>query len=318
MTQTHQVSFALLFPGESMNSGLGQHLADADDPRDLRWAHVEKRAGDDERLRSMLARRTERLKQVLPAFDAKQVDLRPLCSPVRDQGLFESCVGFSLAALVEFLLRSGADRDATTCSPRFIWYLARLYEFNSALNVGAQIRDGLRVLAHVGCSPEALDPYDPIAFMPPPEDGRQYEVEALLNAAAARGPSQEAIAAAAKYVVDGYYRLESLDEYKQCLSHGLGFVMSLPVYASALKRALEEGYVDVPKAQEEPLASHTLFVCGYVERDDAPGGGYLICKGSQGSRRGDRGYFMVPFAYAEAQKDGRPANDAWTATGLAG
>jgi len=317
MTQSRQLNFALLFPGESMNSGLGQHFVDAADPRDLRWAQVEKRTGDDERFRSMLGRRAERLKGVLPAFDAKHVDLRPLCSPVRDQGLFESCVGFSLAALVEFLLRSRVDRNTTTCSPHFIWYLARLFEFNSALNVGAQIRDGMRVLAHVGCSPEALDPYDPIAFMPPPEDVRHYEVEALLNTAAARGPSQQAIAAAAKYVLDGYYRLESLDDYKQCLSRGFGFVMSWPVYASALPRALEEGYVDVPKPDEEPVASHTLFVCGYVEQDTEPGGGYLICKGSQGSRRGDRGYFMVPFAYAQPHKDGRPANDAWTAVGLA-
>ena len=118
-------------------------------------------------------------------------------------------------------------------------------------------------------------------------------------------------------MLDGYYRLESLDDYKQCLSRGFGFVMSWPVYASALPRALEEGYVDVPKPDEEPVASHTLFVCGYVEQDKEPGGGYLICKGSQGSRRGDRGYFMVPFAYALPHKDGRPPNDAWTAVGLA-
>ena len=42
MTQSRQLNFALLFPGESMNSGLGQHFADAADPRDLRWAQVEK------------------------------------------------------------------------------------------------------------------------------------------------------------------------------------------------------------------------------------------------------------------------------------
>src|SRR5207245_8332217 len=144
------LSFARRFPGDSMNTGLGQHFADAADPRDLRWADVQKRASDDERFRSMLAERTERLRQVSPAFDAKHIDLRPLCSPVRDQGLFESCVGFSLAALVEFLLRSRVDRNTTTCSPHFIWYLARLFEFNSALNVGAQIRHGMTALAHGG------------------------------------------------------------------------------------------------------------------------------------------------------------------------
>jgi C1A family cysteine protease len=89
------------------------------------------------------------------------------------------------------------------------------------------------------------------------------------------------------------------------------------VCTSALARTLEDGHIPLPKRNEEPVASHTLFVSGYVERDNAAGGGYLICKGSQGSRRGERGYFLVPFAYTELHKERGSVSDAWTSLGLA-
>jgi C1A family cysteine protease len=297
-------SWTLQHPGDSMNTGWGQHVSDVEDARDLTFA-------DLQRDLAQAGRASESVTEV-EQREGRTVDLRQYCSPVRDQGLLESCVGFALAALVEFLQRR-TERPADVCSPRFIWYLARTYELNGALNVGAQIRNGLRVLTHVGCSPEDLDPYPPVAFMPPPPPGQVHHIEALLDAAAGRKPSQPAIAAASHAMLDAYYRLRSLREFKACLDLGYGFVMSCPIFASGMDSALRHGRMAMPQPGEEPVASHTLFVCGYHDDGTTEGGGYLVCKGSQGRRRGQTGYFRVPYAYADA----KPWRlDAWTAIRL--
>jgi C1A family cysteine protease len=107
------------------------------------------------------------------------------------------------------------------------------------------------------------------------------------------------------YVLDGYYRVDVLKDPEACLRSGYGFVMSFPLYRSVLSKAVGDVYFEMPadKEMSSLFASHSVFVAGSSRgeipgRDQAPGGGYWICKGSQGRRRGDKGYFYVPFAFS--------------------
>src|SRR5581483_9615216 len=58
------------------------------------------------------------------------IDMRNLCSPVRDQGQQGSCTGFALGAgLREFLeIKSGAPSPFVPVSPAFIYYEERKLE----------------------------------------------------------------------------------------------------------------------------------------------------------------------------------------------
>ena len=290
-------SWTLQYPGDSMNTGWGQLIPDVQDENDFPMHRIEEYHPNV-------------LSQVAPSeAEGHTVDLSNMCSPVRDQGLLDACVGFALAGLVEFLQKKRGG-PVEMCSPRFIWFYARKYDFNSALNVGAQLRNGMRVLAHAGTSPEHLDPYDPMAYAPfSPDDG--YEVEAALNTVASREPSSAAIAAAQQYVIDAYYRLGNLADFKRCLDSGYALVMSVPIFKTAIEQALASGRVPMPEGGEEPVATHSVLVTGYTNDRTFDGGGYLLCKGSQGRRRGDNGYFKVPYAYHENWN-----GDAWTATRL--
>src|SRR6266571_127605 len=90
------------------------------------------------------------------------VDLRNLCSPVRDQGAQGSCTGFALAAgLREFLeKKAGTPTPTVELSPAFVYYEERSREGSiQNCDAGAMIRDGLKVLAQTGVSPEGDDPY---------------------------------------------------------------------------------------------------------------------------------------------------------------
>lgn len=296
----------LRFAGDSMDSGWGHQHPDEADYQDRTW----ERCKDEN-------------PKVVSSGSAGNahgtgVDLSNHCTPVRDQGLLDACVGFSVAALVEFLQKKENPNAEVEISPRFIWYLARLYDLNHSQNTGAQLRNGMRAIARVGCSPERLDPYDPEAFLPAFTREQTSGVQTLLNEASARRPTPEAIAAASEYRVRGYYRLNTLQEYKECLDAGYGFVMACPIFRSVLRYAAEDqkcGRFRMPWSSErQPDALHSMFVVGYQDCQndpDYPGGGYLICKGSQGVDRGDEGYFRVPYEYVN-----RWPGDTWTAVKL--
>ncbi|HVP20382.1 MAG TPA: C1 family peptidase [Anaerolineaceae bacterium] len=217
------------------------------------------------------------------------VDLRKQCSPVRDQGQLGSCTGFAIAVGLREFLQIKLGATLVPMAPMFVYYEERLMEHDVNQDAGAQPRDGLKVLAKIGCAPEADDPYNIAAFT--------------------NKPSAKAVADAAQYKIAAYHRLKNLNDIQTCLAGGTGVVLGFKVYESFESNAVAQtGKMPMPASGESVVGGHAVFACGYQTDSGTAGGGYLIVKNSWGTGWGDNGYFYMPFAYVTPSL----VSDAWT------
>lgn len=217
------------------------------------------------------------------------VDLRHLCSPVRNQGSLGACTGFAIAAGMREFLLIKLGMPLVQLSPLFVYYEERLLENSVTQDVGAQPRDGFKVLAKIGCAPETDYSYDPAAFTRP--------------------PAPRALTDASRYKIAAYHRLLNLNDMRTCLAGGGGIVLGIKVFESFESAAVEKtGKVPMPAPTEKLLGGHAVFCAGYLTDSGIAGGGALIVKNSWGSDWGDGGYFYLPYAFATTHL----ITDAWT------
>ena len=100
-----------------------------------------------------------------------KVDLRPQCPPVYDQGQLGSCTANGIAAAIEFDQRKQGNKEFVP-SRLFIYYNERVIEGTVSQDSGAQIRDGVKVVAKLGAPPETDWPYNIAKFaQKPPRAG---------------------------------------------------------------------------------------------------------------------------------------------------
>ncbi len=217
------------------------------------------------------------------------IDLRPQCSPVRDQGQLGSCTGFAIAVGLREFLQIKQGGSFIPLSPLFLYYEERKIEHTTNQDAGAQPRDGMAVLAKMGCAPEADDPYDVTKFSHP--------------------PAKQAISDAKSFLISAYHRLQTLDDIKTCLAGGMGLMIGFTVYESFESDAVAQtGKMPMPQPSEQQVGGHAVFVCGFATDASWPGGGYLTIKNSWGTGWGDKGYFYMPWAYVQPTL----VTDAWT------
>lgn len=218
------------------------------------------------------------------------IDMRHLCSPVRDQGQLGCCTGFAIAAgLREFqMIKLGVP--LTPMSPLFVYYEERKLEHTITQDAGAQPRDGLKVLAKTGCSPEADDPYNVALFT--------------------NKPSAQALTDAGQFKIAAYHRLNTLNDTLACLAGGGGVVMGFKVFESFESNSVAQtGDMPMPADGEASVGGHAVFVAGYKTDPGTAGGGCLIVKNSWSTGWGDNGYFYMPYAYVTPDR----VSDMWTA-----
>lgn len=122
------------------------------------------------------------------------VDLRPQCPPVYDQGQLGSCTANSIGGAIQFEQMKQNIANFTP-SRLFIYYNERVIENTVNSDSGAQIRDGMKVVAKQGAPPETDWPYDitQYAVKPPAiayTDAAKHKVTFLSARQPRAGPVQ--------------------------------------------------------------------------------------------------------------------------------
>jgi len=213
------------------------------------------------------------------------MDLRPECPPVYDQGQLGSCTANSVGGAFQFEQMKQKVKDFTP-SRLFIYYNERVIEHTVNSDSGAQIRDGIKVVAKLGAPPETDWPYDITKFT--------------------EKPPQKAFADAAKNKVLSYQRVSrALSQMKGCLASGYPFVFGFTVYDSFESTAVaQSGHAPMPQPGEKVVGGHAVVAVGYEDKSQ-----WFIVRNSWAATWGLKGYFTLPYQYL---LEPNLSDDFWT------
>jgi C1A family cysteine protease len=230
---------------------------------------------------------------VLTANPAKlpgEVDLRPSCSEIKDQGRLGSCTAHAGVGLVEYFENRafGQHIDAS----RLFLYKATRNLMKTTGDTGAFLRTTMQALVIFGVPPEAYYPY----IIP------EFEQE----------PSAFLYAFAQSYSAISYYRLdpsgtpksELLNRIKTYLATGLPSMFGFTCYSSLFQQGAL-GKIPFPSASESVEGGHAIVAVGYDDnlkiKNTSPGGiettGALLIRNSWGEGWGEKGYGWLPYEY---------------------
>jgi C1A family cysteine protease len=230
---------------------------------------------------------TQRLKLEAPRALPGKMDLRNAWMPEpyhqRDLG---SCTANAIGAALAY---EHAKQGLGKLMPSrlFIYYAERAMEGTVQSDPGAQIRDGIKVIAKLGAPPERLWPYDIAKF--------------------ARKPPVKAYRAALQHRALAYFRVDQarLRELLGCLAGGFPFVFGFTVYEGFdSPKVLKSGILDMPRRGERVLGGHAVVAVGYNQKTKR-----FLVRNSYGAAWGRKGYFTMPFDYL---LDDDLAADFWT------
>jgi C1A family cysteine protease len=214
------------------------------------------------------------------------VDLRPSCPPVYDQGQLGSCTANAIAGAIQYEQIRQKAHKPFTASRLFIYYNERVMEHTVAEDAGAQIRDGIKSVNHVGACPETDWPYVIANFAKKPPT-RAYKDAPLGKAVTYRRVVQ------------------TLDQMRACLAGGLPIILGISVYESfESQQVARSGVVPMPAQSEKLLGGHAILAVGYHDAEQR-----FIMRNSWGTSWGMHGYFTIPYAYLT---DSNLCDDLWT------
>lgn len=212
-------------------------------------------------------------------------DLRPWMSPVRDQGMLGSCVGFGVAAGIEYLRRRDEDLFSTTYSPLFLYYQARLLEGWESADTGAYIRDGVKVASKLGA---------------PPENHWPYRIERFTHL-----PTPSTTKSATRWQLGGYHRCYTLRDVMTAIAEGYPVVGGFSCYSNMFTPMVDRtGDIPMPSGFLE--GGHCVLFSGYNQTRQK-----IEFKNSWGEGWGNAGYGSLPFAYVS---NPNLATDFWAMT----
>lgn len=219
----------------------------------------------------------------------QKVDNRPLLMLPYDQFQLGSCTGQACAGEhqarqirqhLAAIPRPTAAQVAAAikkswCPSRLaIYYDERVIEGTVNQDAGAEIRDGIKVLAKKGAAPETLWPYNTAKF--------------------AKKPTAAYYAEAVKHTALRYERVtQTLSHMLAALADTGSFIFGFSVYESFESDTVTRtGVVPMPRTQERLLGGHAVMAVGYDQAKR-----WFIVRNSWGTRWGDKGYFYMPFDY---------------------
>lgn len=218
-----------------------------------------------------------------------------MAPPVVDQGQLGSCTANAIgAALRHDQIKQGV-RDHFMPSRLFIYFNERLAEGNKREDSGAQIRTGIKVVAHLGAPPEEVWPYNVIRFKD--------------------CPPLKAYSSARAHQSLEYFRIDwrNLREVKACLAAGFGIVFGFQVPEHfESQEVIKSGVLRMPSTSEALVGGHAVYALDYNDHAMFPGweapGGVLV-QNSWGTDWGISGRFWMPYKYIT---DPQLSDDFWT------
>ena len=213
------------------------------------------------------------------------VDLRPHCPPVYDQGQLGSCTANSIGGAIQFEQMKQGIKNFVP-SRLFIYYNERVLENTVNSDSGAQIRDGMKVVAKLGAPPETDWPYDITRF--------------------AEKPPAVAFTDGEKNKVLSYQRVNrALAQMKGCLASGYPFVFGFTVYDSFESATVARtGHANMPQPGESVAGGHAVLAVGYDDQNQ-----WFIVRNSWAATWGIAGYFTLPYQYL---LEPNLSDDFWT------
>lgn len=215
-----------------------------------------------------------------------QVDLRPQCPPVLDQGQLGSCTANAIGNAHRFDQLKQAAGKSFMPSRLFVYYNERVMEGTVSSDAGAMIRDGIKSIAQQGVCNETDWPYLITKFKNKP-----------TAACYKKALAHQALT---------YQRvLQNPVQMKSCLATGYPFVFGFSVYESFESQAVAKtGVVPMPSSSEKILGGHAVLAVGYDDASQC-----FIVMNSWSDKWGMKGFFTIPYAYlAQAGL----ASDFWT------
>ena len=220
--------------------------------------------------------------QTLPAA----VDLRPFCSPIRNQGNLGSCSAFAMTGIMEAMMnvqgRGNELRKIGHLSPLFFYYAERVrMEAEGRIpqatkkDTGAYLETAAASAVKDGAPPEATVPY---------MDGRP---------ALAYHASEADFRAAAPYRFRKASRASTIQGLKTALQKKHPILIGIPVYPSFMTRTVARtGEMPMPFNGEEPAGGHAVAMVGYDDAKEA-----FLVRNSWGTDWAQKGYFWMPYAF---------------------
>ncbi len=213
--------------------------------------------------------------QIKEATLPKKVDMRPMLTPVEDQGDTSSCVANAVAGAYEYWIKRLHKKDFDI-SRLYVYYNARWRAGDPDKDEGSYIQLAMEGLGDYGACSEKTWPFQ----------------KKLLK----QKPNRSAYQEGSSFKVKTRQQIPvDLMAWKHCLAEGKPIVFGCVLFDSFDECTERGGVVPMPSPKEvhrKTHGGHSMLCVGYSDVDEV-----FIVRNSWGEDWGDKGYCYMPYNY---------------------
>jgi C1A family cysteine protease len=204
------------------------------------------------------------------------VDLREWCSTIEDQLNLGSCVGQAVVGAFELMVNKFYPGRFQDLSRLFVYYNARLLDDLIDFDSGVTLKSGVKALHQYGVCAEEIWPYLTNKFNVMPSYHSYLDAESRC--------------------IDRYSRVETINDTIQIINDGYPVITGIEVFGDFDNVGITSSPIlSMPFSNTESTGSHAVVIVGYDNDQE-----YFICRNSFGKDWGDKGYFYMPYTYANS------------------